>query len=156
MTIFIAICPFLTLPTLVFADLENKSSAPVAEGGHISPNRIEDSVIGIEQKEGLDVSILPSPSPLAEVLAVISYYTASRDETDDTPTIMASGKKVYLGAVANNCLPFGTRVMIDDVLYTVEDRMNIRWSCEHYDIFVQSKKQALELGRQEKEVLIYN
>ena len=86
--------------------------------------------------------------------AIVSAYTASEDETDSRPWEMASGKTVYDGAVANNCLKFGTKVVINEMMYVVEDRMNKRYGCDHYDILVESKGEAREFGRQHLSVIV--
>lgn len=67
--------------------------------------------------------------------------------------ITASGVKAHDGTVACNWLPFGTNLLIDGKLYTVEDR----GSKKHFgtkdeqrkrvDIWFPSHKQALKYGR---------
>jgi 3D (Asp-Asp-Asp) domain-containing protein len=68
---------------------------------------------------------------------------------------MASGKEVYIGAIANNCLKFGTLVEIDGETYTVEDRMNRRYNCDNFDIYMESRAEAVKFGRQAKNIKIY-
>lgn len=77
-----------------------------------------------------------------------SAYNAEVGQTDANPFVMASGKKVYDGAVANNCLKFGSKIEVKGKTYTVEDRMNSRYGCEHFDIFMWEKSEALTFGRQ--------
>jgi len=77
-----------------------------------------------------------------------SAYNAEEGQTDANPFVMASGKKVYSGAVANNCLAFGTKIDVKGKTYTVEDRMNSRYGCDHFDIFMWEKSDALAFGRQ--------
>lgn len=77
-----------------------------------------------------------------------SAYNAEESQTDANPFVMASGKKVYAGAVANNCLAFGTKIDVKGKTYTVEDRMNSRYGCDHFDIFMWEKGDALAFGRQ--------
>lgn len=86
--------------------------------------------------------------------AVVTFYTSSEDETDNTPHITASNQKTRSGIVANNCLPFGTRVIIDYTSYEVQDRMNRRYGCSHFDIWVETKDVAYELGKQVHDVLL--
>lgn len=86
--------------------------------------------------------------------AEVSAYTSSVEETDDTPFITASGVKTRPGIVANNCLEFGTRVVIGGVEYEVQDRMNRRYGCEVFDIWKQSKHEARTWGRQSLTVII--
>tara|TARA_R110000868_G_scaffold160448_3_gene390069 strand:+ start:1474 stop:1929 length:456 start_codon:yes stop_codon:yes gene_type:complete len=84
-------------------------------------------------------------------VAEVSAYNAEAAQTDSSPDIMASGKKVYEGAVANNCLKFGSKVEIGGKIYTVEDRMNKRYGCDHFDIFVAEKSEAIAFGRKNLE-----
>ena len=82
------------------------------------------------------------------VLASISGYNATVEQCDSTPFIMASGKRVYEGAIANNCLEFGTNVKIGEDWYVVEDRMNKRYNdCRYFDIFFWSEEEAKQWGR---------
>jgi len=91
----------------------------------------------------------------AEVIrAEVSGYSSEVSQTDDSPFITASNQTVRFGIVANNCLPFGSEVSINGITYEVQDRMNRRYSCDHYDIWFPSKELALEFGRQELEVEI--
>lgn len=89
-----------------------------------------------------------------EKTAIVSAYNSEVGQTDDTPFIMASGRHVYDGAVANNCHPFGTKLIINDKTYTVWDRMNSRYDCDHYDIWMESKADALHFGRQTLPVVV--
>lgn len=88
------------------------------------------------------------------IKAIVSAYSSTVDQTDDTPFIMASGKHVYDGAIANNCLKFGEEVIIDRKVYTVEDRMNKRYGCEYFDIWMETREEALTWGRKDKEIII--
>lgn len=88
-----------------------------------------------------------SPASVAERLGNFSAYTAEEAQTDSRPSEMANGEEVYIGAVANNCLPFGTKIEVVGVVYTVADRMNRRYACNHFDIYFESKDEAMEFGR---------
>ena len=77
---------------------------------------------------------------------IATCYTASPDETDDTPFITADGtdlRKTKDNVIAANWLPFGTRVEIDGKEYVVHDRMNKRYGKYHIDILVGSKREAM-------------
>lgn len=82
-----------------------------------------------------------------EKIAEFSAYNAEEAQTDSDPFTMASGKKVYEGAVANNCLPFGTKIKVNGKIKIVEDRMNERYDCDHFDIFMQNHDEAVSFGR---------
>lgn len=74
--------------------------------------------------------------------AIVTTYNAEVAQTDADPFTMASGKRVYEGAIASNCHKIGTKIQIRDLgEFTVEDRMNSRYTkdCgtenERLDIF---------------------
>lgn len=73
--------------------------------------------------------------------ANFTTYNAEVGQTDADPYTMASGRKVYEGAVANNCLSIGSRIQLETgEILTVEDRMNKRYDCDHFDVFKWDKK----------------
>ena len=80
---------------------------------------------------------------------IFTAYNAEPEQTDSNPDIMASGKKVYEGAIANNCLPFGTKIEVNGKVKIVEDRMNSRYGCDHFDIYMESYDDAIKFGKQE-------
>lgn len=80
--------------------------------------------------------------------AEFTAYNAEEGQTDADPLTMASGKKVYEGAIANNCLAFGTKVKVNGKIKVVEDRMNSRYDCDHFDIYMTSYDEAIKFGRQ--------
>ena len=107
---------------------------------------------------------IPDPCELEVVVCdeetitrTVTAYTASADETDNEPCIAARNynlcgdktKKV----VATNEYPIGTQLMIDNVPYTVLDRMNKRYP-NRYDILVETKAEAMAYGVQTKEIKV--
>lgn len=58
--------------------------------------------------------------------------------------------------IANNCLEFDSKVIVDGIEYRVADRMNRRYGCNNFDILVETKEEAFEKGRQIKLVYIIN
>ena len=111
-----------------------------------------------EYNQFMDTSFHQSdcePFPRYQVLASISAYTPREEECDSTPFITASGERVRNGIVANNCLPFYSIVEIEGIRYVVLDRMNQKYDCEHYDIFIWDLEQAIEFGRQTLIVNVY-
>ncbi len=83
--------------------------------------------------------------------AVITAYTSTPGQTDDTPFIAASGKRVHDGMIAANGLPFGTRVKIPAVygekVFIVEDRMNSRYGYGRFDVWLDmSRAEARKFG----------
>jgi len=90
-----------------------------------------------------------------EIKTVIIYaYSSEIEQTDDSPFITASGKRVRHGIIASNCLPFGSKVLVNGKEYVVEDRMNKKYSCEYFDIWMPTREEALNWGKQIKEVKI--
>lgn len=88
--------------------------------------------------------------------AVITAYSSTPDQTDDTPFITASGKDVADGVIANNLLPFGTKVRIPelygDKVFVVQDRMNKRMGNHRFDIWFPTKQLALNFGVKSVEI----
>jgi len=91
--------------------------------------------------------------PLA-IQAIVYGYNSLPNQTDGTPFITASQQRTRDGIVANNCLPFGTKVIIDDKTYEVQDRMNKRYGCNIYDIWFPEYRQAIDWGKRHKQVII--
>lgn len=81
---------------------------------------------------------------------VVTAYSSTPDQTDSTPFTTASGKQVTDGIVANNMLPFGTKIRIPelygDKIFVVEDRMHSRKGKYHVDIWFPEYKQAKNFG----------
>ena len=88
------------------------------------------------------------------IKVVITAYSSSWDETTGIPgmpgTITASGKTVADGVIANNMLPFGTKVRIPKLygnkIFVVEDRMNKNKGKHQIDIWMPSKPLAVNFG----------
>jgi len=88
---------------------------------------------------------------VAKTIKVLATaYSSTPDQTDDSPFITASNKQVRDGIIANNMLPFGTKVRIPslygDKVFTVEDRMNRRKSNYHIDIWFPTRTSAVNFG----------
>jgi len=69
----------------------------------------------------------------------------------------ASGKPLAVGVVAMSTqYPFGTKIMINGNIYTVEDRGGPEFNDIHrVDIFVKTHAEALRLGRYKTTATIY-
>ena len=100
--------------------------------------------------------VMTSPAPV-KMTVVASAYTPREEETDSTPWITASGKKTSEGQIAANFLPFGTKVRINGKIYTVEDRMNRKYTNAvpaHIDLVFMSLEKARQFGRRTIEIEI--
>ena len=72
--------------------------------------------------------------------------------------ITASGKRVAVGMVAmSSHYPFGTQIMINGIMYTVEDRggSGIENDIGRVDIYVPDHNEALRMGRYDTTAYIY-
>ena len=97
--------------------------------------------------------------PKKTVSVVVTGYSSSVDETDDTPYITASGTFVRNGVAASNFLPLGTKFRIpeiyDDNVFVIEDRMNARYDGKSWvDIWFDSKSKAKVFGKKSAEIEI--
>jgi len=91
---------------------------------------------------------------------IVTAYSSSPGETDGDPYITASGTLVRDGIVANNLLPFGTKVRLPEIfgnkVFVVEDRMNWRKGYYHVDVWFPSRQEALAFGSKLTEMEILN
>jgi 3D (Asp-Asp-Asp) domain-containing protein len=92
----------------------------------------------------------PEPKVVRKMNVVLTAYSSTTLETDETPLITASGTLVKDGIIANNLLPFGTRIRIPEIygdkIFVVEDRMNWKAGNYHVDIWEDSYQDALNFG----------
>jgi len=92
----------------------------------------------------------PEPKVVQKLPVVVTAYSSTVWETDDDPFITAAGTGVRDGIIANNLLPFGTKVRIPelygDKVFVVEDRMSWKKGNYHIDIWFPSYLEAKEFG----------
>jgi len=102
----------------------------------------------------MSVNALPQQKTIRTVLTA---YSSTPDQTDDTPFITASNTNVRDGVVASNFLAFGTKVQIPEIfgdkVFTVEDRMAKKHS-DKIDIWFPERQLAKKFGIQEANVII--
>ncbi|OGY63085.1 MAG: hypothetical protein A2745_01535 [Candidatus Harrisonbacteria bacterium RIFCSPHIGHO2_01_FULL_44_13] len=93
----------------------------------------------------------------ARMNVVVTGYSSTHDQTDSTPFITASGKRVRDGIIAANFLKFGARIQIPEIfgdkIFVVEDRMARRFS-DRVDIWFPDRATALKFGKKEVEIVI--
>lgn len=81
---------------------------------------------------------------------IVTAYSSTPGQTDDSPFITASNQKVRDGIVANNSLPFGTEIRIPelygDKVFVVEDRMSRKKSNYHFDVWFSNYEKARAFG----------
>lgn len=122
-----------------------------------------DSGLGLEnnleliifQKNTLVSVSNPNDPPLKTVETlpvIITAYSSTPGQTDDTPFITAAGTSVREGIVANNYLSFGTKIRIPELygekVFVVEDRMHWRKGNYHIDVWFPEYSEALAFGAQ--------
>lgn len=92
----------------------------------------------------------PDPKVVRKLLIVATAYSSTVWQTDDTPFITAAGTSVRDGVIANNILPFGTRIRIPelygDKIFVVEDRMSWKKGNHQIDIWFPEYWQAKNFG----------
>ena len=97
--------------------------------------------------------------PLYSLQVNVTHYCAcSKCCGTNADGYTASGKAVQRGMVAmSSYYPFGTQIMINGVMYTVEDRgaSGIENDISRVDIFVPDHNEALRLGRYDTTAYIY-
>lgn len=108
----------------------------------------------------LSLPVATDRQPRKVVEAVVTAYTSTPDQTDDSPFIAANGQRVYDGLVAANWLPFGTQVkfpeLYGDKIFTINDRMNEKYGYGRADIWLDtSRAEALKFGVQRIKMEIY-
>ncbi len=145
----------LTTPHLVLAsDFTNESAFLETDFTQ------KELVLGETQETHLFFPDVPAKKPDMRLRARISAYTSTVGQTDSTPFIAASGKRVFDGMIAANGLPFGTIVKIPSLYgnkeFVVEDRMNERYPLGHMDIWLDTTRaEARRFGVKRVEVEIY-
>ena len=92
------------------------------------------------------------PKSIWKLPAVVTAYSSTPGQTDDSPYITAAGTFVREGIVANNYLSFGTEIRIPEIygdkIFVVEDRMSWKKSNYHIDVWLPEYSQALAFGAQ--------
>jgi 3D (Asp-Asp-Asp) domain-containing protein len=112
------------------------------------------------KSEELDATAKISPpeqiADARKMVAEVSAYTSSIEETDDTPGITASGARVSSSSAACPArFAFGTRIRVAGRVYVCEDRMAARYrDGDFFDLWMASRPAALEWGRRSVEVEI--
>jgi 3D (Asp-Asp-Asp) domain-containing protein len=117
------------------SDLEDSSGFLISQGNTLLP---------------LSNPANPPLKVVGKLSAVVTAYSSTPGQTDDTPHITAAGTYVREGIVANNFLSFGTEIRIPEVykdkVFVVEDRMSWKKGNNHVDVWFPDYGQALAFG----------
>ena len=96
------------------------------------------------------ISSMPEIKITRKIKVVTTAYSSTTWQTDSTPFITAAGTYVRDGIVANNLLPFGTKVRLPEIygdkIFVVEDRMHWKKGYYHIDIWFASYSEAKNFG----------
>jgi len=125
-------------------------SQSIAETALDEPPDIEQRLV-FSQANALLPIIQPNiPERVVRSFAVVvTAYSSTKNQTDETPFVTASGTWVREGIVAANFVPFGTRIKLPDIygdkVFVVEDRMHHRKKYQ-VDIWFASYSEAKSFG----------
>jgi len=167
-----------TVPLVILITLVSTLVKPVTPVGaqdlgktlfasNLTSTAVESTTPGLpESLVSKDVEVAKEvviPKPDKVVRAVMTAYTSTPDQTDDTPCITADGTnlcKTKKPTVAANWLPFGTKIKIPslfgDQVFEVHDRMNKRYGYGRMDIWFDSPKaEAFKFGVKRADIEIY-
>jgi 3D (Asp-Asp-Asp) domain-containing protein len=90
---------------------------------------------------------------------LVTAYSSTPDQTDNTPFLTANGSFVKDGVMACNFLAFGTKVRLPEIygdkVFVVADRMAPQ-NYHKADIWMESRTQALEFGVKIAKIEILN
>lgn len=104
----------------------------------------------IEQTFLLPLAKPPAPQVASRMNVIVTAYSSTVGETDDTPFTTASGEPVADGVIANNYFPFGTLIrlpeLFGDKIFVVKDRMHWKKGNYHFDVWFASRNEALTFG----------
>ncbi|MDP3990817.1 MAG: 3D domain-containing protein [Candidatus Nealsonbacteria bacterium] len=124
------------------------ASSPETE--KVSPEQYISGPLTLHGNSLLPTSPLPYPKVMQTINVVATAYSSTPEQTDEDPFITAAGTFVRDGIIANNYLPFGTKVRIPEIygdkIFVVEDRMSWKKSNYHIDIWFPSYLEAKEFG----------
>ena len=123
---------------------------PVESGVSLSPQPQELAKVGGNSLLPVEDPQLPMRASRA-ITMVVTAYSSTVSQTDSDPFITASGDWVRDGIVANNLLPFGTKIRIPEIygekVFVVKDRMHWRKGYYHLDIWFPDYWEAKSFGK---------
>jgi len=119
---------------------------------NFSEGNLENRLITVQGNSVLAISdhFSPEPKVIKKMKVVITGYSSTSWETDETPELTAAGTLTREGIVANNGLPIGTKIKIPelygDKVFVVEDRMSRQKGKYQVDIWFPSYWEAKNFG----------
>lgn len=135
--------------------LKTEAEFNIGESAAISENLSTvqgNSLLAISDPAG------PEWKVIKKLLMIATGYSSTEDQTDSNPFITAAGTWVKDGVIANNYLPFGTKVRLPelygDKIFVIEDRMSWKKGNYHIDIWFPNREEALKFGARLVDVLV--
>jgi len=114
-----------------------------------------ESILRLTAQNSDEISVIKTKNVKDIHLLTVTAYSPRAQETDSTPTITASMKKVKEGTIAvsrdlfNAGWTFGKEVYITGYgVFTINDLMNKRFE-KRIDVFYWNTKKALKFGKKE-------
>lgn len=148
----------LTFPQYSHAYGLNNSNLDVNNSILAFTNSLQPVLFSLEDKDAPRLIEAGERVSTRKMKVVITAYSSTVDQCDDTPFITANGSRVKDGIVAANFAGFGTKIKIPelfgDKVFSVEDRMNRRFN-KRIDIWMPSREEAIKFGVKYAEVEIY-
>ncbi|MFH1582212.1 MAG: 3D domain-containing protein [bacterium] len=139
---------FIFVPFLDFYADQLKASKTIYKKNLFEQERL--TILGNDSLLPIADPSAPEPKVVKKMNVVVTAYSSTVWQTDDTPFITAANTYVREGIVANNYLPFGTKVRMPEIygdkIFIVEDRMSSKKSNYHIDIWLSSYFEAKEFG----------
>lgn len=150
------VCSFTVVLTAIFPYLEPKTqnieAVSVQPPIFIKKEYVSPVLTSLQENTLLPTSetfCIKKTEPVIIIRVIVTGYSSSVWETDETPYITAAGTSVRNGIVATNFLPFGTKIRIPEIypdqVFIVEDRMHPRNST-NVDIWFPTYWEALDFG----------
>ncbi|MDD5098234.1 MAG: hypothetical protein PHD31_00705 [Candidatus Pacebacteria bacterium] len=148
---------FSALTLTLEAKIDNTNNLAQSYLSEKSHSSIDNSALAVfSKKEDRDTN--NNEKKYKKIKVIITAYSSTEWQTDDTPLVTANGSIVREGIVANNMLPFGTEIKIPELygnkVFTVEDRMHSRKGSYWVDIWFPTLEEAKAFGIKEAYVEI--
>jgi len=151
-TAAVLVLPFFIVSLVASGPLIKADSSQVMDTAKISPVEIQKIELSAQNSPILADSSITQKSgvkPKKVIQTLVTAYSSTPDQTDDTPFITASGSHVRNGVIASNFLAFGTQVrlpaLFGDKVFTVEDRLRADYN-DRVDVWFPTKAEAKKFG----------
>jgi len=148
--VFPIISGILIVGISVFVLFFAAETGMVSEKISVSMEEEKLSLLGENTLIGVSSPSDPEPRVVNKLTVIVTAYSSTVWQTDSDPFITAAGTWVRDGIIANNLLPFGTKVRLPEIygekVFVVEDRMNWKKGYYHVDIWFSSYWEAKEFG----------